>query len=402
MKARKHQLLATSALATAAMALPGVAAAEMMKPALSLGGQFFHDTHFASQDDDENKSSVLHHVDAEVHFKINGELDNGLKIGGRIELEGQTSGGDRIDETRLTAGGAWGTLRLGMTNSGRYHHSWSVSGPNVAHGVTSGVTTEWLVFPKGTDSFAFRDPLGSAHPDVSNDDPAITYFTPRFNGFQLSLTHRPEIQNSSAKNIATSGSDESKNYTNALDGSVQYSGDMGGMKVALMLGGGTADVPANDDNHDDYQIVNGGVKISASGFSVGGHMADVEDEKNQGSGKAYVVGASYGQGPWAVSATFHDGEVSHTTEKPMKYDITHDDKSSTGVHKIEAADRGYADDPATAEMSVWAVGMRYTLGPGVRLLASYQNAEVTVDSSVPATDASNEGSAFSLGLAVNF
>ena len=364
MKARKHQLLATSALATAAMALPGVAAAETMKPALSVGGQFFHDTHFASQDDDENKSSVLHHVDAEVHFKINGELDNGLKIGGRIELEGQQSG-DQIDETRLFLSGAWGKLRFGTTNSGRYHHSWSVTGPNVAHGITSGTQTEWLVFPGGTGGFVFRRPLGSAHPDVSNDDPAITYFTPRFNGFQLSLTHRPEIQNSSAKNIATSGSDESKNYTNALDGSVQYSGDMGGMKVALMLGGGTADGPGS---MEDYQIVNGGVKISASGFSVGGHMADVEDEKNQGSGKAYVVGASYGQGPWAVSTTYHDGSVEHT-----------------------------AADPDDSEMSTWAVGTRYTLGPGVRLLASFQSAEVTAE-----TGESNEGSAFTLGLAVSF
>ena len=367
MKARKHQLLATSALATAAMALPGVAAAEMMKPALSVGGFFFHDTHIASQDTDTNKSSLLHHIDSEVFFKMSGELDNGLKIGGRVELEGQT-GGDQIDETRFFLSGAWGKLRFGTTNSGRYHHSWSVTGPNVAQGITSGVQTEWLVFPGGTGSFAFRRPLGSAHPDVSNDDPAITYFTPRFNGFQLSLTHRPEIQNAGAKNITVNGdraSDESKNYTNALDGSMQYSGDMGGMKVALMLGGGTADGPGN---MEDYQIVNGGVTVSASGFSVGGHMADVEDEKNEGSGTAYVIGASYGQGPWAVSTTFHDGSVEHTSA-----------------------------DPDDSELSVWAVGTRYTLGPGVRLLASYQSAEVTAESG-----ASNEGSEFTLGVAVNF
>ena len=400
MKARKHQLLATSALATAAMALPGVAAAEMMKPALSVGGFFFHDTHIASQDTDTNKSSLLHHVDSEVFFKMSGELDNGLKIGGRVELEGQT-GGDQIDETRFFLSGAWGKLRFGTTNSGRYHHSWSVTGPNVAQGITSGVQTEWLVFPGGTGSFAFRRPLGSAHPDVSNDDPAITYFTPRFNGFELSLTHRPEIQNTGGKNIGTSGSDESKYYTNALDGSMQYSGDMGGMKVALMLGGATAGGPGN---HEDYQIVNGGVKVSASGFSVGGHMADVEDDMNKGTGKAYTVGASYGQGPWAVSTTFHNGEVSHTSPSAvLGRDIAHD-LEEDGHHKVTDQEPGtnYVDHPATAEMSVWAVGARYTLGPGVRLLASYQSAEVTVDSSVTAADSSNEGSAFSLGLAVSF
>ena len=365
MKTRKSRLLATSALAGAGMALPGVAAAEMMKPAISVGGYFFHDTHFAGQDMDEDASSVLHHLDSEVHFKLAGELDNGLKIGGRIELESQT-GGDQIDETWLDLSGAWGMVRLGTKNSGRYGHSWSVTGPNVAHGVTSGVQTEWLVFPGGTGGFAFRRPLGSAHPDVSNDDPALTYFTPRFNGFQISVTHRPEVQNTGGKNIATSGSNESENYTNALDGSIQYSGDVGGMKVALMLGAASADGGAMED----YQVVNGGAKVTASGFSFGGHMADVEDDMNGGTGTAYSVGASYGQGPWGVSTTFHDGAVSHN-----------------------------ADDvgPGDSEMSVWAVGTRYTLGPGVRVLASYQSAEVTAD-----TGESNEGSAFSLGVAVNF
>ena len=391
MKARKHQLLATSALATAAMALPGVAAAEMMKPTLSLGGTFWHDTHFASQDMDKDKGSISHYIDSEVHFKMSGELDNGLKISGQIELEGITqsshkptdikveyedggttktaetkgakSGGDDIDEARIDLSGAWGKLRLGMANSGRYNHSWSVTGPNVAHGITSGVQTEWLAFPEGTSKFVFRKPLGSAHPDVSNDDPAITYFTPRFNGFQLALTHRPTVQNSGGRNVGFA--DETKDYTDALDASVQYSGDMGGMKVALVLGGATADAPAGKE---DYQIVNGGAKVSASGFSVGGHMADVEDAMNEATGTVYVVGASYGQGPWAVSTTYHDGSVEHTV-----------------------------DDTDDTEMSTWAVGARYTLGPGVRLLASYQNAEVTTE-----TGASNEGSAFTLGVAVNF
>ena len=104
MNARKHQLLATSALVGAGMALPGAAAAEMMKPALSVGGFFFHDTYFASQDLDEDKGSVAHQTDAEVHFKMAGELDNGLKIGGRIELEGTTQSAHKPGEVTLSDG----------------------------------------------------------------------------------------------------------------------------------------------------------------------------------------------------------------------------------------------------------------------------------------------------------
>ena len=171
------------------------------------------------------------------------------------------------------------------------------------------------------------------------------------------------------------------------------------MKVALLLGGATADAPGT---YDDYKIVNGGAKLSAHGFSVGGHLADVEDEMNKGSGTAYSVGASYGQGPWAVSATFHDGEVSHNARSITKPpSITHDSAEEDN-HKVEpVTSRGYADDPGAAEMSVWALGTSYTLGPGVRVLASYQNAEVTVNPTRLAST-SNEGSAFTLGLKVNF
>ena len=384
MKMHKSRLLATSALAGAGMALPGVAAAEMMKPAISVGGYFFHDTYFASHDMDDNQGSVAHQTDAEVHFKLAGELDNGLKIGGRIELEGLTqsahkatevmgadgktkkvkSGGDTIDEAFLTIESGWGMLRLGMANSGRYSHSATVGGPNVAHGVSSGIVTEWLALPAGVAAgHFFRKPLGSTFSDISNDDPALTYFTPRFNGFQIALTHRPTIQQSGGRYVGFG--DDTKDYTNALDGSVQYSGDVGGMKVALALGAATADAP---DGMEDYQAVNGGAKVTASGFSFGGNMVDAEDEMNKATGTAYNLGVSYGQGPWAVSATFLDGEVD-----------------------------GDKDNSASDELSVWALGAKYTLGPGVSLLASYQNAEVTDEGG-----GSNEGSVFAAGVAVRF
>ena len=118
---------------------------------------------------------------------------------------------------------------------------------------------------------------------------------------------------------------------------------------------------------DDYQAVNGGIRLSAMGFSVGGILSDVDDEQRCGSGTAMHVGASYGQGPWALSVTAHDGD-----------------------HAQSAAD-------GEAELSVWAVGARYTLGGGVTLHASFQDAEVTNE----AGD-SNSGQAFTAGLRVGF
>ena len=369
MKSYKHQLLTTSALVGAASVVGAPALAEMMKPALSVGGYFAHDTHFATQDLDENKGTVAHHVDSEVIFKIGGELENGLKIGGQIELEALQAG-DQIDETRLDVSGAWGMIRLGMSNSGRYGATWSVGGPNVAHGVSSGVQTEWLANPAGvTGGMYFRQPLGSAHTDISNDDPAITYFSPRFNGFQFTATHRPTVQGGGSGGQNIGFANEMEDYTDAVDVSAQYKGDVGGVGVTLMAGAASASASsgAGACGEDDYQAVNGGIRLSAMGFSVGGILSDVDDEQRCGSGTAMHVGASYGQGPWALSVTAHDGD-----------------------HAQSAAD-------GEAELSVWAVGARYTLGGGVTLHASFQDAEVTNE----AGD-SNAGQAFSAGLRVGF
>ena len=378
MNTHKNRLLATTALVAAVSMVGGVAHAEAMKPSLSVGGYFAHDTHFTSQDLDTNRGTVAHHVDSEVIFKIGGELENGLKIGGQIELEALEAG-DQIDETRLDVSGAWGMVRLGMSNSGRYGATWSVGGPNVAHGVSSGVQTEWLAFPDAFDKESnpngiaggmfFRQPLGSAHTDISNDDPAITYFSPRFNGFQFTATHRPTVQGGGSGGQNIGFAKEMEDYTDAVDVSAQYQGDVGGVGVTLMAGAASAGASngAGKCGEDDYQAVNGGIRLSAMGFSVGGILSDVDDEQRCGSGTAMHVGASYGQGPWAISVTAHDGDHAQSAEA------------------------------GEAELSVWAVGARYTLGAGVNLYASFQNAELTSESGE-----SNEGQTFTTGIRVGF
>ena len=376
MRTTKSRLLGTSALVGAGVALAsGGALAEAQDPSISLGGFFAHDTIFSTQDLDANRGTVAHHVDAEVIFGLSGELENGIKIGGQIELEALSqvqgalgAGGDQIDETRLDISGAWGMVRLGMSNSGRYGATWSVAGPNVAHGVSSGVQTEWLLNPGGVGGF-FRQPHGSAHSDISNDDPAITYFTPRFNGFQFTVTHRPTVRGGGSGGQNIGFADEMRDYTDAVDGSVHYAGDVGGVGVTLMAGaaGASASSGAGACGEDDYQAVNAGVRLSAMGFSVGGILTDVDDEQRCGSGTAMHVGASYGQGPWALSITAHDGDMEQTAA---------------------------AGD---SEMSVWSVGARYSLGSGVTLSASFQDGEITNEAG-----ASNAGQAVIAGLRVGF
>ena len=81
----KKYLYGTTILAAVGLATSPVSAAEPIH--LELGG--FYSQWFGFVDDGvAGVSNELSIQNVEVYFKIRGELDNGLKIGGRIELEG--------------------------------------------------------------------------------------------------------------------------------------------------------------------------------------------------------------------------------------------------------------------------------------------------------------------------
>ena len=341
----------------------GNALAEAQPLNIQLGDYYHFDLHLYDEDQEggADNHGMVTAQDSEINFNMRGELD------------------------------------LGGINSGRYNLSWTVNAPNVAHGITSGVQTEWLTFNGGLATFAFRRPLGSANIDASNDDQGIHYYTPRFNGFQLALSYRPSVSTTQG---AGGGSEnigqinENTNYHDAIDLGVHYTGDLGGVGVTALLGYGTASAPTNaktaianggTTSFDDYEVVNGGIRLSYQGFRIGGMIADVSEgfcvdggdadcadaSDRSTEGSVYTFGASYGTGPWAVSAQVHSGEV----------------EDSIGI----------AGD---SELDTWSVGASYTLGPGLRIIASYQDAELDNEDNIAANG--NDGDSFSIGIAAGF
>jgi hypothetical protein len=400
----KKYLLGTTSLVAATVMAGGTALAEAQPLNMSLSGVYAFDAHFADVDQEQgDDGSVSVFQDAEVNINMRGELDNGLKIGGRIELEAQQEN-DQIDQHWITLESGWGRIDLGAINSGRYNWSWGVNAPNVAHGISSGVQTEWLNHNGGLATFAFRRPLGSANGDASNDDQGIHYYSPNFNGFAFTLSYRPAV--STTQGAGGGGSnqgevDKTTDYHDAVDIGLRYSGDMGGVGVTAMVGYATAAAPTNADNgltnggadsvfgaFDDFSLMSGGVRFSWDGWRLGGMFQDVSEgfcvestatadndcgdsSDRSTEGTAYTFGLSYGQGPWALSAQVHQGAV----------------EDSIGV----------AGD---SELDVWSLAASYTLGPGLRVIASFQDAELDNEDNVAANG--NEGTSLSVGLVAGF
>ena len=391
-------LLGTTSLVAATVLAGGTALAEAKPLAFSLGGSYNFDVHLFDEEQEggNDNHGMVTAQDSEINFNMRGELDNGMKIGGRIELEGSNNG-DQIDQSWITLESGWGRIDLGGINSGRYNLSWSVNAPNVAHGISSGVQTEWLTHNGGLATFAFRRPLGSANNDASNDDQGIHYYSPRYNGFLLALSYRPSVSTTQGAGGGSENAgqiNEATNYHDAVDIGVHYTGDVGGMGLTATAGYATASAPTNaltavtnggTEAFDDYELLSGGIRLSYQGFRAGGMIANVTEgfcvdggdadcadaTDRSSAGTAYTVGVSYGQGPWAVSAQMHAGDV----------------EDSIGI----------AGDTT---LDVWSLGASYTLGPGLRMIASYQDADLNNEDNVAANG--NEGNSFSIGVAAGF
>src|SRR5262249_7931438 len=106
----KRRLLASTAFIGAGIAAAPAFAADGLK--LSVGG-FFNAAYMANFDDDgEGEPGNERNTDgffqsAEIFFDGRTTLDNGLTVGARVELEGETED-DQIDEAWIFFSGGFG------------------------------------------------------------------------------------------------------------------------------------------------------------------------------------------------------------------------------------------------------------------------------------------------------
>lgn len=369
MRSTRSNLLSTTALVSAIAMCSTAALAEEKEmeeemepvpPHLSVGGYYFFDAHFADVDGSDANSQQMQH-DLEVHFRASAELANGIKIGGRIELEGNA--GHTIDDHFLTLSSGWGTVMVGATDG--VSNKTAVGAPNGGYGVTSGVQTEWLI---GSDAdgqevkirCAFRCTGGGSNLDAGNDDTGIHYFSPSFGGFSFAVGYRPEASGAGSNNKGPIAPDTV--YQDAVDAAVRYSGELGGVGINASVGVGSAD----GGGAPDYEHVVAGLSLSAMGFTVGGRMAD-EGTDGPNNGNSYSAGVAYTQGPWKVGIDGFSGSRRDT------------------------------DAPGDSEYDAWAISGTYAVGPGLRVLAGFQSGSIDHDDA-----GAVDGSAFTAGMAVNF
>jgi outer membrane protein OmpU len=270
-------LLGTTALVAAGVL--GAAEAEA-KFDVTVRGNYTAGYGFVNEDDDDGESGDSRqnqalNQDVEVHFRFEQTLDNGIVVGGRVELEGAThrhpsassrdprsAGTDQIDERWGYVRGGFGEVRFGDEDDARKQKSY---GAPEASGIF-GVNSPYFTFNNTAGGQVTS--TNSTFPSLENDSAKVIYFTPSFGGFQLAVSYAPDGTQDRAS-WGTGGTQESQ-LSNATAIGADYSGEFGGVTISLGGGYSFGGVENNDESPSIWAV---GVNVGFGGFTVGGSVA---------------------------------------------------------------------------------------------------------------------------------
>ncbi len=358
-------------------------------------------------------------------FSLNGstKLDNGITVG--VSLTMNASPGTEGSQAHLTTAGSSGanaTAYAVPTGSpetnivsfsggfGSVSIGWqpnaalatSMDAPSFGVGGLSwGRWAGWIVGPTGNNLIA-----GSGVTSVYDDYWAnkVVYSTPAFAGFQVTASYTPNMAGTdSGAAAATGGAGGWGGDSSAV--ALTYGGDFGSAKVKAQVAyvnenfksftnSATAPAFIQGTHVDGYQ---GGLSVSAGGFTVGGAVADrvvgtkaaatalaAYDLKTAYSdGLTWDLGVSYTMGPWGIAANYYRSEAKNNNESAVAGAAT----LTTGKEH---------DD-------YYGIDFQYTLGPGISVALENAIVNYKVDTGSAAfANTENKGWFSVLSTTVNF
>ncbi|MBA4274486.1 MAG: hypothetical protein C0436_02400 [Alphaproteobacteria bacterium] len=377
----KTILLATTGLVAAAF-VAGAASAET--PKVTLGGYADFQAGYVSEDLDTTRRGTGFRNDNEITVHVDGKTDAGLGYGAVIDLEADITNdsdnqGTNAARTFTYLESGWGRAELGGNKGAAANLRVDASTLAVA---TGGINGAWTNFANGgvgnpggqsyittARGFVEHGSMTSAGDETFYNATKVTYYTPRYYGFQAGASYTPDISNRGQfmdRNDQAAG-DIGEVWDLALNYENQFSN---GLKLAAA--GAYEMGEANTSANEDLRAWSLGALLGYEGFSVAASYGDWSDSNravNVGNDDSnyWTLGAGYEAGAYGVSATYFDS------------------KSEQGA----VADNDFSN---------LVVGADYKLAPGLTPYAEVSFFEF--DSAGTAND--NDGTAFILGTQLAF
>lgn len=308
----KKFLIGTSALISAAL-VAGAAQAE--DPKVMVGGVLDFQAGWIEEDLDAGRRDYGFRNDTEINFTVSGRADNGLGYGAVIDLEADVTGdanNEGLNAARTFAflDGSFGRVEMG-SNAGAAE-TLAVDADNIAR-ATGGIDGDWVFFATPTGaSFITTPALVAEHGStvVYNDETffnanKLTYYSPRFSGFQLGLSFTPDLDD---RGQAVVRNDTIGTFGDVFEAGVNYEGQWDNVGLALALTGQTGD--ADIAGAEDLRAWNVGGALNWTRFSFAASYGDWDDTLGNGTdADYYTLGAAYDFGPFGASITWLDSNV---------------------------------------------------------------------------------------------
>jgi outer membrane protein OmpU len=316
----KKSLLATTAIA----ALGAVAVASPASAKFEVGVSGYMEQWFGYSDNSDGarvNSDVFDQInDSEFNVTFKQTLDNGITIGGEIQIEGQQQAeavGDEVDESYAYIDGAFGRIVIGNENGAGYLMHYGL--PSQGIGIDESDTSSWVAGATGT----LR--ITSATTFIDNDQNKITYFSPRVSGFQVGASYQPNADDINAITPGTAGQESDGSRDNAFSVGANYQGSFN--DVSLMASVGYADGGNDNAVVGNESALSAGLRIGMGGFTAAFAYGEFEtDDVPAGAAtgsdiNTFGVTVGYKAGPVGVSIGYLRGENSDTNDEQDNFEL---------------------------------------------------------------------------------
>jgi outer membrane protein OmpU len=396
----KKALLGTTALVAAGLAVGDAYAADT-GVTLGIGGRYMgaagvvfgEDSDFAGVED--TTRNYVFKQDVEVYFLGKTTLDNGLTVGARVELEGQTSG-DQIDAVFAYFSGGFGEIRFGDTSEALAQMCYLVPS---ASGIFGADSPNFNFSNAGLTSFG---PTNGTCYGVDDKSTKLVYFSPNFGGFSFAASFTPDASedtrntfNGAGTRLNNDAANDGQNSEN-LSAALNYTHDFNG--IHLVLGGGgtwSLQREGNVNNTDHRQEYNGYAQVGFSGFTIGGSVSDRVNRGAAGQDDlVFGAGITYNWDAWTVGFGWTHGDYELIANGQVVPTTTTTTVGGKTVVKSAAA-----TSDITENMNIFAITASYALGPGIQIdgVLEYDDAEID-----EGNDTAWKGFSIGLGTLINF
>ena len=312
--------------------------------------------------------------EAELQLNVSGTADNGLNYGFKIEINANTTDGAVADEVRLQLSGSWGTLQMGDEDGAEDIMNYGGEDLMGATGGFDGDFDDVLIRERDfVISGIPTDTVGAApsYPTIvgdTGDSTKISYFSPRFSGFQVgaSLTPTPN------------DGDQFKSdglWENHIGLGANYDNSFGDLRIraSAVYSGAKSLRPAY--GIQDISAWSVGGIVGWGPFSLGANYTD------NGDSWSYTPFDSYDRSYWDVAAAFETG--------PLYLSAGYFEGTVEAASGVTNYENTFTTIALTAD---------YTMAPGLGVYAEVD----MIDDDQNGTNIDNSATIFIAGMNVSF